>query len=467
MKLPKLISPFRLASLLRIQKDPKLALDLFRNPNFDGPSSSASKQFRHSPLCYDLIITKLGAAKMFPELEEILLQLKTQTRFAPKEVIFCNVIQFYARARRLEDATKVFEEIPAFRCQRTVRSFNSLLNAFLMCKEADRMVEFCAGVEQYAGGPDAVTYNILFRWCFSKGMVDAALKLFDEMLSRNIRPTVVTFVTLIKGLCSANMLEEALKLKSDMVNLYRITPNAYIYSSLMKFFCVNGELNSAFKLRDEMIMKGIALDSSIYSTLINALFQGGKKEEALQLWDEMNRSSSECKPDTVTYNVMISGFCRNQDFSAAYQMFDEMSRKGRKPDVVSYNVVLDALCKHGRWQCAYELFESMPGSGCLPDVLSYRIVFRGLCDGMQFEDAAFVLDEMIFKGFAPHPGSVCAFFGKLCEQRNMEMAWSVLDTLAKGNAIDLDTWGMAVAAVGFEEDMLSRIRSHVDSLGRC
>ncbi|CAN0899713.1 Putative pentatricopeptide repeat-containing protein At1g53330 [Linum grandiflorum] len=445
-----------------MQKDPKLALELFRNPNPAPTSQASTKPFRHSLLSYDLIITKLGSAKMFADMEEILSQLKSETRFAPKEVIFCNIIKFYGRARRLEDAVKLFDEIPSFHCRRTTRSFNSLLNAFLMCKEVDRMMEFYTGIEEY-GRPDACTYNILIRGCFLKGSVDHARKLFDEMLCKRIFPTVATLVIFVKGLCLADRLEEAVELKNDMVKLYGVTPNAFIYSSLIKSLCEIGELIQAFQLKDEMVTKGIELDSPVYSTLISGLFEAGRKEEALELWQEMNRS--DCTPDTVTYNVMINGFCMNMDFKAAYEMLDKMSESGCKPDVVSYNIILRGLCKDGRLVCANELFDSMTGRGCLPDVISYRILFRGLCDGMQLKDAALILDEMIFKGFTPHTSSVSAFVEKLCEEKNKAiMLWSVLDTLAMGNAIDRNTWAVVVDAVAAGEDTFSMIHHRVESL---
>ncbi|KAK9204204.1 hypothetical protein WN943_014462 [Citrus x changshan-huyou] len=111
-----------LASLLRLQKDPKLALQLFKNPNPNPNDSEAHplKPFRYNLLHYDLIITKLGRAKMFYEMQQILHQLKHDTRVVPKEIIFCNVISFYGRARLLEHAFQMFDEMSSFNVQMTV-----------------------------------------------------------------------------------------------------------------------------------------------------------------------------------------------------------------------------------------------------------------------------------------------------------------------------------------------------------
>ena len=147
-----------------------------------------------------------------------------------------------------------------------------------------------------------------------------------------------------------------------------------------------------------------------------------------------------CKADTVTYNVMINGFCKDKDFKTAYKILDEMMGNGCKPDVISYNVILGDLFKDGKWSEANDLFEDMPRRGCAPDVVSYRILFDGFSDAMQHEKAAFILDEMVFKGFAPHSSSICKFVNRLCMERLEDLLWSVLSCLGKINASDADVW---------------------------
>ncbi|KAL6175336.1 hypothetical protein ACLB2K_051977 [Fragaria x ananassa] len=98
IKASKSISPFRLSSLLRNQKDPALALQLFQNPNPDS-NAQPQKPFRYSLISYDIIISKLGRAKMFDQMEQILGQMKQETHLSPPEIIFCNVMSYYGRAR--------------------------------------------------------------------------------------------------------------------------------------------------------------------------------------------------------------------------------------------------------------------------------------------------------------------------------------------------------------------------------
>ncbi|KAJ4828404.1 hypothetical protein Tsubulata_027357, partial [Turnera subulata] len=207
-----------LTSLLRLQNDPKLALELFRNPNPNPNPKQANPQrpFRYSLSSYDILISKLSRAKMFREMEGILLQLKSETRFVAREPLFCNIITSYGRARLPDKARKLFDEIPSFRCERTVKSYNTLLNAFFLCKEYHKMRDFFVDIVRSVK-PDACTYNILIRGMCATGRVDDARKMFDGMPKRGVTPTVVTFGNLIHGYCSDLRVKEGFRLKSDMV----------------------------------------------------------------------------------------------------------------------------------------------------------------------------------------------------------------------------------------------------------
>ncbi|KAK4742489.1 hypothetical protein SAY87_000490 [Trapa incisa] len=441
MATAKPVSPYRLSSLLRGEKDPRLALGLFLNPN---QHASPEKPFRYSLLSYDLIVTKLARAKIFPEMELILQKLRDETDFTPKESFFCHVITSYGRARQPDEAMRTFESIPSFRCQRTVRSFNTLLNALLKCAEYERMMDFFHNMDKCVY-PDACTYNILINACGKVGRLDYARNLFVEMPKRGVFPNVVTFGTLIYWLCENGMLEEAFRLKNEMVTDYRVHPNGHIYASLIKGVSLVGDLNKAFRLKDEMVRDRIQSDASIYNTLVNALFQAGRKDEVSGLLEEMRENG--CGPDTVTYNAMINGLCREKDFGAAYKLLDEMAEKGSRPDVISFNVIIRELCKEGKLNEANDLFEDMPRRGCHPDVVSYRVLFDGLSEGLQFEEAALILDEMLFKGYPPRGSSVNSFVDSLCKEQRHELLVRVLSSLGKGNLIDTDAWVRAISAV--------------------
>ncbi|KAL2943639.1 hypothetical protein RDABS01_031987 [Bienertia sinuspersici] len=446
------ISPFRLSALLRREKNPKLALQLFLNPNSSLTSNNNyNKPFSYSLLSYDLIITKLGRAKLFDELELILSKLKLESRFTPTEIIFCNVITYYARARLAERALNVFDEMPSFRCPRTVKSLNTLLNGLLICREFDKMRKLFVVMDRFAC-PDVCTFNIMINACRMLNDVEGAWKVFGEMRQRRIQPNEVSFSTLIAGLCTSLKMKEALKLKKDMTRVYNVKPNLYVYTSLIKGLCETNELSLAFQLRDELLDSNVEVDSAIYTTLISGLFKAGRMDEVDVLIEEMKRVG--CIPVTATYNALISGYCSEKRLDLALKCLNELEEKAYKREVISYNVLIRAYFNEGKIKEAIDLFEDMPRRGCKPDVVSYRVVVQGLLSGMKLKEVAFVLDEMMFKGYAPHLITVNKFLNLLHEEGNLELLFEVVNSLAKGNYIDTNSWHLAVSIVIAKHEVL-------------
>ncbi|XP_012575444.1 putative pentatricopeptide repeat-containing protein At1g53330 [Cicer arietinum] len=448
MATSKPISPFRLSSLLRSQKDPSLAFQLFLNPN----PTLQNRPFRYSLLSYDLIITKLGRAKMLPQMEQILQHLHNDTRHRVPEPLLCHVIDFYARARLPSRAIQTFLSIPSFRCTPTLKSFNSLLNALLTCRQFQTITRVASLLNEF-GPPNPCTYNILIRSCFLQGHADRALKLFDEMCSCGVLPDAVTFGTLIHGLCKNSMMHKAFEMKKLMIEDFKLKPCVSVYTNLIKGVCEIGELDWAFTIKDEMDRNKLRSDAVVYNTLINALFKAGRKEESLRVLEEMKESG--CNWNSVTCNVMIGEFCREKNFKEAYRILDGV--EGVKPDVFGYNVVIGCLCREGKWNEANDLFQDMLRRKCVPDVVTYRTLFDGICRWMQFQEAAFVLDEMLFKGYVPHSRSLNEFVGGLCREGNFELLSTVLSGLvSRGDFCNGSLWNVLVPMVCEPEKLAAK-----------
>ncbi|KAK4856736.1 hypothetical protein QYF36_020615 [Acer negundo] len=268
---------------------------------------------------------------MLEEMQQILDKIKHDNRVTPKEIIFCNVISFYGRARLIDHALQVFEEMPEFRVERTVKSFNTLLNVLLNCGKFDKMKETFENMEKHTG-PDACSYNILINGCVMSGRFE---------------------------------LEEALKLKEDMTKVYNVSPNGHIYASLIKRLCEVSELNSAIGLKQEIVRDKVELESGIYSTLISVMLKVGRKEEVSGIFEEMREKG--CNPNTVTYNVMINGLCNKKDFEGAFGMFDVM------------RIIFNGLCDGMQFEDAALILDEMIFKGFVPRCEHIYKFVDGLC----------------------------------------------------------------------------------------
>ncbi|KAF8667062.1 hypothetical protein HU200_053238 [Digitaria exilis] len=430
----KKFSSCNLIAAIREETDPDAALRIFLNP----PSARPSSQFRHCLRCYDLIISKLAAARLFPAMESILSRLPPSDAShgtGPRENLLCRVISAYGRARLPAAARRAFEH-PAFPDPRTAHALNTLLNALLDCRSPlPDLLSVCrdAGVPANAG-----TYNILMRAAASSGSLERTRQLFDEMLSLGIAPTADTFGTFVAALCDAGQLKEALEVKDAMVTEHDVPPSARVYASLIKGLCQRGDVDAAMRLKDEMVGKAELLQNSGgYGALVRALFWAGRKGEVDGLLEEIRGRGVVPHRDRVVYNAMIAGFCEDErDPNAAFAVLEDMEKCGCKPNTVTYDTLVMGLCKLGRWRDAIKLVEEMPSRGCLPDVVTYRMLFDGLCAAGEFHEANRVLGEMVAKGFAPSKDGARKFVEGIEEEGDAVLLESVLCRLAKVNALE-------------------------------
>jgi pentatricopeptide repeat protein len=119
------------------------------------------------------------------------------------------LVDMYAKCARIMEARQVFEKLPI--CD--VAAWNVLL----------------AGHTQLGHGTDA-------------------MMLFDRMLSQDILPDAITFVTLLAALSHAGLLEEGREVFSGMASIYHIVPSLEHYTCMVDLFSRAGQLHASAML---------------------------------------------------------------------------------------------------------------------------------------------------------------------------------------------------------------------------
>ena len=127
--------------------------------------------------------------------------------------------------------------------------------------------------------PDNSISSALIYWLCKAGKVWEARELFDEF-ERGFIPSVLTFNTLISGMCENGELQEAGRLWDDMVER-KCHPNVFTYNVLIKGFCKFGEAKEAVRILEEMLEKGCVPNKSTYGVLVDGLFECGDEDQAL------------------------------------------------------------------------------------------------------------------------------------------------------------------------------------------
>ena len=86
-------------------------------------------------------------------------------------------------------------------------------------------------------------------------------------------PNVVSYITLLKGLCNENRVEEALELLHMMADDQgrSCPPDVVSYNTVINGFFTEGKVDKAYNLFLQMMDQGIAPDVVTYATVIDVL----------------------------------------------------------------------------------------------------------------------------------------------------------------------------------------------------
>ncbi|RRT58026.1 hypothetical protein B296_00033479 [Ensete ventricosum] len=123
-----------------------------------------------------------------------------------------------------------------------------------------------------------------------------------------MKPSAITYNTLIDGYCQIGKVHESMRILDEM-EAAGVTPNEITYGALLNGYCKTSKMDAAVNILEKMRSDGIALNCIMYTILIDGLCREGKLNEALQLLNSMLEAG--VSPDVITYSALVNGLGGN------------------------------------------------------------------------------------------------------------------------------------------------------------
>ncbi|KAJ4975202.1 hypothetical protein NE237_000308 [Protea cynaroides] len=178
-----------------------------------------------------------------------------------------------------------------------------------------------------------------------------------------------------------------------------LPPDQFTYMTLINGYCMEGDLNKALNLHDEMIQKGLLPDVVTYSVLINGLSKQARTREARKFLFRLFYDES--VPSDVTYDTLIDhcrnaesksmialikSFCMKGLMDEADQVFESLCQRNWKPNEVAYNVIIHGHSRGGNVRKAFALYEEVVRLGFIPNTITVLALIKALFnEGMNNE----------------------------------------------------------------------------------
>jgi len=254
--------------------------------------------------------------------------------------------------------------------------FASVVEACIRTGSLDLLAE---RTRQSPQGLTAPTYGSMIKAYGQARDVTQVWSLWKEMISREVRPTSITFGCMVEALVINGSTEEAWRLVQELweEEQHRSLVNTVIYSTILKGFVLSKQPDRLMALYDEMRMRGIACNNIAYNTMLNAFAHSGAMHRVPQLLEDMKCANPPAEPDIVTYSTIVKGYCASGNLDKGLQLLREMRRGERlAPDEVMYNSLLDGCAREHRLDEALRLLDDMRESGVAPSNYTLSILVK-------------------------------------------------------------------------------------------
>ncbi|XVF59595.1 hypothetical protein PTKIN_Ptkin07bG0288300 [Pterospermum kingtungense] len=346
------ISISQAKSKLRTEYDPDKALEIYSSvsKHYSSPSSSRYAQ--------DLTVRRLAKSRRFSDVESLIESHKTDPKIS-QEPFLSTLIRSYGIAGMLDHAIRTFHQMDQFGTPRSAISFNSLLSA-----------------------------------CNHSMQFDKVRQLFDEI------PKTYSSVL----------------------------PNKVSYGILIKSYCEAGHPEKGIEVLRELEKKGVQVTAVTFTTILNAFYKKGKTEEAEKLWAEMLRNG--CELDVASYNVRISHL-QGGEPGKIKELIEDMSSLGLKPDTISYNYLMTCYCKNGMLDESKKVYEGLEANGCNPNAATFRTLVFYLCLNGLYEQGYKVFKESVRLHKIPDFNTLKHLVEGLVKNKKIKEAKALIRTVKK------------------------------------
>jgi len=312
---------------------------------------------------YGVLIKAHGLSRNINEAWRLWHQVTVEKRIEPSEQLYGLMLDVLVGSDRLEDALALFENMKVthsrnFDSQGFAVAYAMIIKGFAQRKNCAKALQCYEEMKTCGTKASLVVLNTLIDACSRVGDMDAASKLFRDMLSTDCVPDLITYSTLIKGHCNCNDLDQALQV---------------------------------FRLMEK---KGIRPDAIVF----NSLLDGCAKKQMPSLCEQVIRDMEKAGvvPSNHSASILIKLYGRCKNLDAAFRVVDEFPKQyGFKCNNPVYTCLMSACISNGRLGRAMELRLRMQREGIQPDEKTYSTLLRGTLRAGSVEQCVMLLNAAL------------------------------------------------------------------------
>ncbi|KAJ9180272.1 hypothetical protein P3X46_008540 [Hevea brasiliensis] len=243
--------------------------------------------------------------------------------FKPTTLTYNIRIDAYCKKGYFGDGLRIFEEMERINCLPTLEAITTLIHGAGVARNAIKARQLFDEICRRNLQPDTGAYNALISSLIKCRELKSAMSLMDEMEEKHIGHDGVTYHTIFLGLLKQNDTEGVYELYHKMIGR-KFVPKTQTMVMLMKFFCVNGQVDLGLDFWQYLLEKGYCPHGHALDLLVTALCSRGRLQEAFECSKQFLERGM--RLSEVVYR-MLERFLQQSDNTDKLREINEMIKK--------------------------------------------------------------------------------------------------------------------------------------------
>ena len=256
--------------------------------------------FRPSVVTYNIRIDgycKKGcfgdAMRLFEEMERVACLPSLQT--------ITTLIHGAGLVRNIHQARQLFDEMPKRNLKPDIGAYNAMISSLIRCRDLNAAMELMDEMEEKRIGHDNVTYHTMFFGLMKSSGLDGVCKLYDRMIEGKFVPKTRTVVMLMKFFCVNCQVDLGLNLWGYLIDR-GFCPHGHALDLLVTGLCSRGRWEEAFECSKQMLVRRRQVSDASYRMLQRYLVQANANEKLEDL-DRMIKNLQAVLPPPTRQQV--------------------------------------------------------------------------------------------------------------------------------------------------------------------